>query len=485
MKEKITRRRFISLLAAGATATSLSGCSQAISSIFGTERSQMDKPNFIIIFCDDLGYGDLGCFGSEVHRTPNLDRMAAEGTKFTSFYVTSSVCTPSRASLMTGCYPKRVDMHRSSRGKCVLFPLANKGLNPNEITIAEILKQQGYATCCIGKWHLGDQPTFLPTRQGFDYYFGIPYSNDMGKKQRRSNPPLPLLRNEKVIEAPAVQDTLTKRYTEEAIRFITKNKDRPFFIYLPHTMVHDPLHAGKEFRGKSANGPYGDAVEEIDSYTGQILKTLKDLKLDKDTLVVFTSDNGASDRYGGSNAPLRGHKGTTWEGGMHAPAICWWPGHIPAGKTSDQIALTMDLLPTIALLAGTRPPADRIIDGKNIWPLMAGKPNAKSPHRAFYYYQIDQLQAVRSGKWKLHLPLKPKKRNWGKPIPEAPLALYNLENDIAEKNDVAEHHPNVVKCLLALAEEARCDLGDIDRKGTNLRPAGWVENPVPLLLTPK
>jgi len=404
---------------------------------------------------------------------------------FTSFYVTSSVCTPSRASLMTGCYPKRVDMHQDSHGKCVLFPVENKGLNPNEITIAEILKQQGYATCCIGKWHLGDQPPFLPTRHGFDYYFGIPYSNDMGTRKGTSNPPLPLMQNEKVIEAPVLQDTLTKRYTEEAIKFIKKNKDRPFFLYLPHTMVHNPLNPGSRFRGRSANGLYGDALEEIDFYTGRILNTLKNLDLDRKTLVIFTSDNGASDSYGGSNAPLRGHKGTTFEGGMREPCIMWWPGKIPTGKTCHQIATSMDLLPTFARLAGTQPPTDRIIDGKNIWPLISGQPNAGSPHEAFYYYQIDQLQAVRSGKWKLHLPLKPKKRHWGKPITEAPLALYDLENDIAEKNNLAQHHPNVVKRLLALAEKARSDLGDLDRKGENIRPAGWVQNPKPLLLMPK
>ena len=477
MKDKITRRRFIKSLAVGAAVTTLPACRP-------TPRRK-DKPNFIIIFCDDLGYGDLACFGSKLHRTPNLDRMAEQGTMFTSFYVTSSVCTPSRASLMTGCYPKRVDMHQDSHGKCVLFPVDSKGLNPNEITIAEILKERGYATCCIGKWHLGDQPPFLPTRHGFDYYFGIPYSNDMGTRKGTSNPPLPLMQNEKVIEAPALQDTLTKRYTEEAIKFIKKNKDRPFFLYLPHTMVHDPLNPGSQFRGKSDNGLYGDALEEIDFYTGRILNTLKNLDLDKKTLVIFTSDNGASDRYGGSNAPLRGHKGTTFEGGMREPAILWWPGKIPAGKICREIAVTMDLLPTFAHLAGTQPPTDRIIDGKNIWPLISGQPNAGSPHEAFYYYQIDQLQAVRSGKWKLHLPLKPKKRHWGKPITEAPLALYDLENDIAEKNNLAQHHPNVVKRLLALAEKARSDLGDLDRKGENIRPAGWFQNPKPLLLMAK
>jgi arylsulfatase A len=482
MKQKISRRRFIGLLAAGATVTTLSGCASTSASAGSGRRRPGGKPNFIIIFCDDLGYGDLGCFGSKVHRTPNLDQMAAEGMKFTSFYVSSGVCSPSRASLMTGCYPRRVNMHQDSHGKCVLFPVDGKGLNPNEITIAEILKQRGYVTCCIGKWHLGDQPEFLPTRQGFDHYFGIPYSNDMGARQRSENPPLPLLRDEEVIEAPAVQDTLTKRYTEEAVEFIRKNKDRPFFLYLPHTMVHNPLNPGEKFRGKSANGLYGDAVEEIDASTGQILKTLKGLGLDRNTLVFFTSDNGASGSYGGSNAPLRGHKGTTWEGGMREPAIMWWPRHIPAGRTCDEMAITMDLLPTFTALAGAKLPTGRTIDGKNIWSLMSGRRGAKSPHEAFYYYQIDQLQAVRSGRWKLHLPLRPKKRHWGDPIPDAPLALYDLENDIEEKNNVAEGHPNVVKRLLALAEKARSDLGDVDRQGTGQRPAGRVVSPKPLVL---
>jgi arylsulfatase A len=274
---------------------------------------------------------------------------------------------------------------------------------------------------------------------------------------------------------------LTKRYTEEAIKFITANKDKPFFIYLPHTMPHNPVHASEKFRGKSANGIYGDAVEEIDFSTGQIPAALKKYGIDNRTLVVFTSDNGASNQFGGDNSPLRGHKGSTWEGGMREPCIVRFPGKIPAGKSCDEITTTMDLLPTFSKLAGTRPQTDRIIDGRDIWPLMAGKKNAKSPHEVFYYYQIDQLQAVRSGKWKLHLPLKAKKRNWGEPIPDSLLQLYNLDEDIAEKNNVADKNPNVVKRLLALAEKARDDLGDLDRKGRNQRPAGWVENPKPLL----
>ncbi|MHC4534343.1 MAG: sulfatase-like hydrolase/transferase [Planctomycetota bacterium] len=482
MNKSLNRRNFLKIAGATALGTVLTGCTDEL---LQSANSSADKPNFIIIFCDDLGYGDLGCFGSKKHRTPNIDRMADEGMRFTSFYVTSGVCTPSRSSLMTGCYPRRVNMHESGKREWVLFPVAKKGLNPNEITIAEVLKSRGYATACVGKWHLGDQPKFLPTRQGFDYYYGIPYSNDMGSRQRKINPPLPLLQNEKVIEAPADQNTLTKRYTEQVIKFITANKDKPFFVYLPHTMPHNPVHSSDDFRGKSANDGYGDCVEEIDFSTGQILQTLKSLNIDDRTLVVFTSDNGAASRWGGSNLPLSGFKGSTAEGGMREPAVMRWPGKIPAGKTCDELSSTLDLMPTFALLTGTKAPTDRIIDGKNIWPLMAGKKNATSPHKAFYYYKIDQLQAVRSGKWKLHLPFKIKKRNQQKAASNAPLKLYDLEADIAEKNNVADQHPDVVKRLLALAEKARRDLGDVDRKGTGQRPAGLVVTPKPLLFSSK
>ncbi|HYW78086.1 MAG TPA: sulfatase, partial [Thermoguttaceae bacterium] len=297
------------------------------------DNSGVRPPNFIIIFCDDLGYADVGCFGSKNIRTPNVDRMAAEGMRFTDFYCTSGVCSPSRSSLMTGCYPRRVNLHQNHNDLCVLFPADRKGLNPNEITIAEVLKQADYATMCIGKWHLGDQRQFLPTRQGFDTYFGIPYSNDMGRK----NIPLPLLRDETVIEAPAVQEKLTGRYTEEAIRFIEKNEDRPFFIYLPHTFPHVPLFASERFRGKSAAGKYGDAVEELDFSTGEILAALKRLKIDEQTLVIFTSDNGGAS---GSNAPLRGRKGGTDEGSLRVPFIVRWPGHVPPGTTCREITST-------------------------------------------------------------------------------------------------------------------------------------------------
>ncbi len=469
----MNRRNFLKLSGATAAGVLLSGCGENL-----RVRGKAKKPNFIIIFCDDMGYGDLGCFGSTKHRTPKIDRMAAEGTKFTSFYVTSGVCTPSRSSLMTGCYPRRVDMHKSARNEWVLFPVAKKGLNPNEITIADLLKSQGYATACVGKWHLGDQPQFLPTRQGFDYYYGIPYSNDMGSRQRKQNPPLPLMRNEKVIEAPVDQDTVTKRYTEEVIKFITANSDKPFFVYLPHTMVHNPVHSSDNFRGKSANGGYGDATEEIDWSTGEILATLKKLGIDDNTLVIFTSDNGAASRWGGSNLPLSGFKGSTMEGGMREPCVMRWPGRIPAGGKCDELTSTIDLLPTLAKLAGTKAPDDRIIDGEDIWPLMAGARGAKSPHEAFYYYRMDQLQAVRSGKWKLHLPYEIKRKN---KTTTSSQRLYDLKADIGEKTNVAEQNPDVVKRLLALAEGAREDLGDGNRKG-NQRSASLAVTPKPLTM---
>jgi arylsulfatase A-like enzyme len=483
MMENLDRRDFLAAVTAGFMGAMLGGCAEKFSQKI---TKTVKKPNFIIIFCDDLGYGDIGCFGSKKHRTPNIDRMADEGMRLSSFYVSSGVCTPSRSSLMTGCYPRRVNMHKNEWQLCVLRPVSRKGLNPNEITIAEVLKQQGYATACIGKWHLGDQRQFLPTRQGFDYYFGIPYSNDMGKANKRQNfPPLPLLKNEKVIEAEPDQRFLTRRYTDEVIGFITTNKDKPFFVYLPHTMPHTPVHASERFAGKSANSPYGDAVEEIDWSTGKILKILKELGLDDNTLVVFTSDNGADKRYGGSNLPLSDWKGTTMEGGMREPAVFRWPGRIPAGTTCDEMASTMDLLPTLARLAETKAPQDRIIDGKDIWPLLADQPGARSPHEAFYYYQIDQLQAVRSGRWKLHLPLKVKKANWGEGTPNTPLKLFDLKADIGETTNLADKYPDVVKRLLALAEKARADLGDENRPGANQRPAAMVENAQPLLLSEK
>ncbi|MBM3294031.1 MAG: sulfatase [Candidatus Aminicenantes bacterium] len=435
-----------------------------------------------MILADDLGYGDIGCFGSTTHRTPNLDRLAAQGVRMTSFYSTSGVCTPSRASLMTGCYPRRIDMHEDEAGDWVLFPVSRKGLNPGEVTIAEVLKKSVYATSCVGKWHLGDQPPFLPTRQGFDEYFGIPYSNDMGAEQGRQNPPLPLLRNEDVIEAPVDQDTLTERYTAEAVRFIADHKDGPFFLYLAQAMPHTPLHSGERFRGKSAAGRYGDAVEELDWSTGEILAALEKLGLDERTLVVFTSDNGGV--RPANNAPLSGTKGGTAEGSMRVPCIIRRPGRIPAGKECRSLATMMDFLPTFAHLAGAAAPSDRIIDGKDIRTLIEKPDASKTPYEVFYYFYMGQLQAVRSGSWKLHLPLREKRHGWRKPPIEEPGRLYDLDADPAESKDLIKEHPDVVARFLALAERAREDLGDGDKPGKHQRPAGWVDIARPLTKAP-
>jgi len=413
-------------------------------------------PSFVVIFTDDQGYQDVGCFGSPLIKTPRLDHMAAEGMKFTDFYVAASVCTPSRAALMTGCYAQRVSL------PSVLFPRSKVGINADEITIPELLKSRGYATACIGKWHLGHLPSFLPTRHGFDSYYGIPYSNDMR--------PTPLMRNEKTIEEPARQDTLTQRYTQEAIKFITANKDRPFFLYLPHTMPHVPLFVSKQFKGKSKRGLYGDVIEEIDWSTGQILDTIKKLGIDENTCVVFTSDNGpwlSKGKNGGSALPLRDGKFSVYEGGMREPCIMRWPGRIPAGKVCSEMATAMDLLPTFAKLAGAKVPTDRIIDGKDIWPLMAGVKGAKTPHEAFFYLRGYAVRAVRSGDWKLHLGRT--RRRKGKPPAKVSVRLYNLRDDVGEKKNVADAHPDIVKRLQELA--AKCN-EDIGPRGKNRRPCG-------------
>lgn len=452
----------------------------------------MDPPNVIIMLMDNLGYGDLGCYGSGQHRTPHIDELAREGMRFTSFYSTSGVCTPSRASLMTGCYPRRVNLHVSGPGGAVLFPTDPKGLNPDEVTIARLLKDRGYATACVGKWHLGDQPAFLPTRHGFDEFFGAPYSEDMVPSEAHPDwPPLPLMRNETVVEAPADREHLTRRYTEESIRFIRENKDRPFFLYLPHAMPGstDRSFSSPPFQGRSANGPYGDCVEELDWSAGEIMKVLKELDLEEKTLVIWTSDNGAVgwDPPQGSNAPLRGWGYDTSEGGQRMPCIARWPGRIPAGTVRDDVTTMMDILPTVAHLAGTRPPDDRIIDGHDILPILTNDPNAESPYDepGFFYYYREQLQAVRSGPWKLYLPLEKKLRRLNGSLEGAErfeAELYDVRADISETREVAAEHPDVVQRLLALGEQARADLGDIGREGANQRPAGWVDDPTPRLL---
>lgn len=447
-----------------------------------------DQPNVVLIFVDNLGNGDLGCFGSTLHRTPHIDRMAAEGTKFTSFYVASGVCTPSRAALMTGCYPRRINMHVSDKNGAVLQPIAAKGLNPNEVTIGEVLKSTGYATACIGKWHLGDQPAFLPTRQGFDEFFGIPYSDDMTKDKRPAEwPELPLLRGEKVIEAPVERDDLVKRCTEEAITFIERNQARPFFVYLPHTMPGSTAHpfSSPAFRGKSRNGDYGDAVEEIDWSTGEILAALRRLDLDSKTLVIFTSDNGAVKRNPsqGSNAPYRGSGYDTSEGAMRMPCVMRWPGRIPSGKIQDALCSTMDLLPTLAGLCGASLPVSAI-DGHDVRPLIFNAAETKSPwdQEGFFYYYMEQLQAVRAGSWKLYLPLKAKLITLARKTAPAKLELYDVRSDQGETHEVSAEHPEVVRRLLALADRGRSEIGDMTSVGKGQRAAGAVKEPKPLLL---
>ncbi|MBL9154975.1 MAG: sulfatase [Verrucomicrobiales bacterium] len=448
------------------------------------------KPNFIVIFCDNLGYGDIEPYGSTLHRTPHLNRMAAEGRLFTHFSVTSGVCTPSRASLITGCYAQRVSMHRNERDHHVLRPISPYGLHPDEITIAEVLKAEGYATGMIGKWHLGDQTPFLPTRQGFDWFFGIPYSDDMTERVWEMDgshwPPLPLMENETVIEAPVDRDGLTRRYTEKALEWIEAHRDGPFFLYLPQAMpgsTQEPF-ASEAFKGKSRNGPWGDSVEELDWSTGQILDKLVELGIDRNTCVIWTSDNGApsnptpGDLRRGSNLPLSGRGYTTAEGGFRVPAIVWWPDRVPAGTVCGEFATTMDLLPTLARLAGGEPPSDRRIDGHDIRPLLFGEAGATSPYESFAYYHLDHLQAVRSGPWKLVLAETVSPRKKAPPAPMTP-RLYHLVDDVATTRDVAAEHPEVVERLLGYAEAFRADLGDRDQPGPGIRPIGRVEKPVP------
>ena len=452
-------------------------------------------PNIVLIFMDDMGYADIGSFGDVAeadYETPNLDRMAAEGRKFTDFYVTQAVCSASRAGLLTGCYNVRVGIFGA------LGPGAKIGINPEETTLAEICKSKGYATACYGKWHLGHHEKFLPMQHGFDDYFGLPYSNDMWpyhpgvrhlpmEQRIKRWPQLPLIDGNEVVNAevtPKDQEALTTQYTERAVGFIEKNKNRPFFLYLPHSMVHVPLYVSDKFKGKSKRGLFGDVMMEIDWSVGQVLDTLRKHDLDKDTLVIFTSDNGPWLSYGdhaGSATPLREGKGTMFDGGCREPALMWWPGKIPAGSSTATPAMTIDLLPTIAELIGAELP-EQTIDGKDIWPIIAGEEGAKSPHEAYYFYYGKQLQAMRMGDWKLHFP-HGYRTMAGKPggkdgIPTSysqdkiGLALFNLKDDIGESNDVAAKHPDIVKQMQALAEPMRTELGDGKTKGKGARPPG-------------
>jgi arylsulfatase A-like enzyme len=443
-------------------------------------------PNIVIIFTDDQGYADVGCFGAEGFETPNLDRMAAEGRKFTNFHVAQAVCSASRAALLTGCYPNRLGIHGA------LGPKSRTGISEKETTLAELLKAKGYATCALGKWHLGDHPDFLPLRHGFDEYLGIPYSNDMWPlhpdlkklppdvaKRRGGYPPLPLFEGDRILDAEITgeeQAQFTTRFTERAVSFIERHKEKPFFLYLAHPMPHVPLYVSEKFAGKSEQGLYGDVIMEIDWSVGQILGAIDKNGIKENTWIIFTSDNGPWLSYGhhaGSAKPLREGKGTAWEGGTRVPCLMRWPGKIPAGTTCDDLLMTIDLLPTIAKTTGADLPA-LPIDGKDVTPLVFGGPGAREP-REFYafYYKTNELHAIASadGKWKLYLPHsyrtlagQPGGKD-GMPVnyknnevttPE----LYDLKADISETTDVAGRHPEVVKQLLGYAATIRADLGD-------------------------
>ncbi|NND80597.1 MAG: sulfatase [Maribacter sp.] len=427
------------------------------------QNSDENPPNFVIIFADDLGYGDLSTYGNPTIHTPTLDRMAYEGQKWTNFYVGASVCTPSRAALLTGRLPVRSGMANNKTR--VLFPDSKNGLPHKEITLAEQLKKAGYSTACIGKWHLGHKEQYLPTNNGFDYYFGIPYSNDMDKNPsipygdywKQPNDSIktehfnvPLLRNTEIIERPANQNSITKRYSDETIKFIKENKDRPFFVYLAHNLPHIPLFVSKDFEGKSKRGLYGDVVEEIDHGIGNILKTLKEEGLEDNTIVVFTSDNGPwlpFKNNGGSAGLLRAGKGTTWEGGMREPAIFWGPGLIKSGLVSE-LGSTMDLFSTFSALAGVAIPKDRIIDGKDLSKTLLKRET--SPRNSILFYRGTELFAVRLGDFKAHYITQGAYGEFGERKEHDPPLLFNLSHDASEKFDIAAQHPEVIEQINAL-----------------------------------
>ncbi len=452
-------------------------------------------PNVIVIFADDLGYADVGVYGAEGYETPNLDRMAAEGIRFTSFYAVNPACTPSRAALLTGMYPDRVGLPE------VLFPGSTVGLNPDEITIAELLKSRGYATAAIGKWHLGDHPVFLPTNHGFDTFFGLPYSNDMSPdslNNPRSNasryPPLPLLRDTVIVEREPDQSKLTSRYTDEAMAFMETHRDTPFFVYLPHTFPHVPLYASDDFRNSTRQGLYGDVIAEIDASVGEILAALDRLELDRQTIVFFTSDNGpwlVMGNHGGSAGPFREGKATTFEGGHRVPSIVRWPERIAPGTVSDAMITAMDLTPTIAEIAGVDLPRGLAFDGHDLSGILTGDSDAASPYDHFFFYRSGELRGVRSGRWKLHVPHRYASMDGGEAgrdgLPgtynyrEQGLALYDLDTDPGETTDVAQRHPEIVDRLLRLVEQGRRDIGDAltNTRGENARPPGRVPRPWP------
>ena len=451
-------------------------------------RADEKKPNIVIIFTDDQGYADVGVFGAKGFTTPNLDLMAAEGRRFTDFHVAQPVCSASRTALLTGCYPNRIGIHGA------LGPGSKTGIGAGEMTLAELVKQRGYATAIYGKWHLGDRAPFLPTRHGFDEYLGIPYSNDMWPHHPQAKPgaypPLPLYRNdqpEKVGLTGEDQEQLTTQYAEAAVKFIEKNKAQPFLLYVAPNMPHVPLYVSAKFKGKSERGLYGDVIMEIDWAVGEILAALKKNGVDENTLVIFTSDNGpwlSYGNHGGSAGALREGKGTTFEGGHREAFIARWPGRIPAGTVCAEPAMTIDIFPTVARLVGAQLPEHKI-DGLDIWTLLAGEPGAKNPHEAYYFYYLqNELQAVRSGNWKLFFPHSARSMVGQEPgkdgIPglykQLPVArwLYDLRRDVGETTDVAAQHPEIVAKLEALAEKAREDMGDklTGRTGSGVRAPG-------------
>ena len=429
------------------------------------------RPNIVIMFIDDMGYGDIGPFGNKVNKTPNLDRMAEEGIKLTQFYVANTACTPSRAALLTGTYAHRIGMDGGNGNLVVTFPGDSRGLNPSEITIAEMLRENGYATGCFGKWHLGDQPEFMPLNQGFDTYFGIPYSNDMWPQHTARNPitkrkyePLPVMKQDKAVAHVADefdQSLLAEVITDEAIAFIEKNQKRPFFCYIPHAHVHKPRYARPEYLERAEGNVDRAHVEEVDDSIGRVLQTLKDLKLDQNTLVIFTSDNGPAG--GMSSGPLRGAKGgPKYEGHMRVPTLAWWPETIPSGSTSKEIGVTTDLLPTLAKLTHSQAPTDRIMDGKDISDMLLGKKGARSPHQLHFY----ENEGIRRGDWKL---VKKNSKARSK------LELYDLSKDLGERKDLSGKHPEMVQELDRLLKEHASGIAN------NLRPAGFAKNPKPIL----
>ena len=421
-----------------------------------------------------MGYGDLGCYGSTINHTPHIDRMAREGVRFTDFHMVSSVCSASRAGMLTGCYPPRVGID------WVLFPGDSCGLHPDEITIAKLLKDAGYRTKLVGKWHCGDQPEFLPTHHGFDEYFGIPYSNDMGMQakkdgSRNGNPPLPLMRDDKVHQEQPDQAAITERYVDECLQFLDDSADNPFFLYLAHMYVHNPLIVPEHFLEASENGRYGAAMAAVDWATGAIMHALRERGLDDNTLVIFTSDNGGTRR--GCNLPLRGNKGTCWEGGQRVPCIMRWPGKITPGREKSGVAASIDLYPTLASLGGADLPTDRIVDGMDLSEMIFG--DDESPRDTFIYHSFNHLQAVRKGPWKLWTC----RRSFGEDSLETGLKeLYNLDTDVGETTNVYDQYPEVVAELEPLIEAARHDLGDAatETQGTGVRTPGYVDNPNPL-----